>query len=97
MPQSMYSEYETGGWRYNAATLSAGNAFDIGPGRSIGIRIFAVGADATFKIGATGDTATVRNGTGIDINPGGQIGTLTTTVTVTCLSGQIDVFGQFVT
>lgn len=74
----------TGTWGYVSNTLSSGSL--TGVGRCIGIRVFANGADGTFNING-GNTVTVRNGAGFDMNPRGTV----TAPVVNWLSGSLDV------
>lgn len=75
----------TGTFNYVSATRAgAGNV--TGVGRCIGIRVFAAGVDGTFNING-GNTITVRNGTGVDVNPQGQV----TAPVVNWVSGTIDI------
>lgn len=74
-----------GTFNYVSGTMSgAGNK--TGVGRCIGIRVFASAADGSFNING-GDTITVRDGTGVDVNPGAQV----TAPVVNWVSGTIDV------
>lgn len=61
---------QSGVLNYKSDTLTAvGNVTGIG--RCIGIRVFGV-TDGTFNING-GDTITVREGSGVDVNPGGNV------------------------
>jgi hypothetical protein len=48
--------------------------------------VFAAGVDGSFNVNG-GNTITVRNGAGVDINPGGNV----VAPTVNWVSGTIDV------
>ncbi len=73
-----------GTFSYVSGTLTSGNK--TGSGACIGIRVFASGADGTFNIGG-GNTITVRSGTGVDVNPMGNI----SNAVVNWVSGTLDV------
>jgi hypothetical protein len=82
---------------YHATTLTSGTLVVTGLIKSI--RLFAVAADATCKLTGdlqnilSGDTIQLRSGTGVDTNWGYRL----QNVTVTWLSGTIDVLVLFVT
>lgn len=77
-----------GTWSYASGTLSSAGTVT-GVGRCTGISVFANGTDSTFNING-GDTITVRNGAGKDIDPGENL----TAPVVNWVSGVIDVFIQ---
>ena len=73
-----------GTWNYVAGTISSGSL--TGSGKCIGIRVFAAGIDGSFNVNG-GNTIAVRNGAGVDINPGGNV----TAPQVNWVSGTLDV------
>ena len=73
-----------GTWNYVAGTISSGNL--TGSGKCIGIRVFAAGIDGSFNVNG-GNTIAVRNGAGVDINPGGNV----VAPSVNWVSGTLDV------
>lgn len=75
----------TGKWVYASENLTSGSL--TGVGRCRAIRVFANGMDGTFNVNG-GDTINVRSGTGVDVNPSGQV----QAPTVNWLSGNLDVF-----
>lgn len=74
-----------GSWVYESANLTSGSL--TGRGRCRAIRVFANGQDGSFQVNG-GDVINVRNGTGLDVNPGGQV----EAPTVSWVSGDLDVF-----
>ena len=74
-----------GTWNYVSGTLSGAGSLT-GSGRCTGIRVFAAGENGTFNVNG-GNTITVRNGAGVDINPAGNV----TAPTVNWVSGVLDV------
>lgn len=74
-----------GVWNYVSTSLSGAGSLT-GSGKCIGIRVFAAGIDGSFNVNG-GNTITVRNGAGVDVNPGGNL----VAPTVNWVSGTIDV------
>jgi hypothetical protein len=73
-----------GTWNYVSGTISSGSV--TGSGKCIGIRVFAAGIDGSFNVNG-GNIITVRNGAGVDINPGGNV----VAPVVNWVSGTLDV------
>lgn len=83
--------------KYRSTTLTSGSLAVTGLIKSI--RLFASGADATCHLSGdlqaalSGDTIQLRSGTGADLNFGYRL----QNVTITWLSGTIDVIVLYVT
>lgn len=80
-----------GTFGYEAATLTSGSLAITG--RVVNFRVFAHGVEGSFKIGASGDTITVRADTGFDYSPR----TALISPEFFWLAGELDLFVEVVT